>query len=415
MASTREAVAAGAIRPATWLPTSTRVAAIGISIGDPCGVHDHAVLLARALDADGVSISSHWLRREAESARGARAEVTAWAARLPAELEAARADAVLLHYSVFAFSHRGVPLLVGPVLAALRARGLPLVSVLHEFAYPWRLGGVRGKVWAASQRVALAAVMRDAAAVVVTAESRLLWLRGRAWLPRRPVLLAPVFSNLPPAPAVRTDRPDAAPAAPRELADAGPAPASTATLGLFGYAHEGVAVETVLDALRRLREDGADVALVLLGAPGGDSEAAAAWRQAARARGVEGLLGFSGTLPARQLADLLARCDVLLFAERGGPTSRKTTLAASLASGRPVVALDGHSTWHELASARAARIVAADSSSLAQAIARLLGDGAARERQGRAGRDFAARTMSVEHSAHVVEEALARALGHPAP
>jgi glycosyltransferase involved in cell wall biosynthesis len=393
-----------------------RVAAVGVSIDDPCGVRDHAQLLARALAADGVSSTSHWLSREATTLGAARAELAEWSERLAVELDQARPDALLLHYSVFAFSHRGVPLFVGPVLAAMRQRRAPIVCVMHEFAYPWRLGGARGKVWAATQRVALAAVMRAAASIVVTADARARWLRGRPWLPRRPVLVAPVFSNLP-----QTVGGSAGPdpqghaAGASRATDAAPAArAASATIGLFGYAHEGVAVETVLDALCRLREGGRDVTLVLLGAPGNGSPAAYAWSRAARARGVAELIGFSGTLPAHELAAALTRCDVLLFAERGGPTSRKTTLAASLASGRPVVALDGHSTWSALAEADAALVVAPQPQALAEAVARLLADPTMRARQGERGGAFASLQMSAAHSARVVERAIARALGREA-
>ncbi len=414
MASVPQPLARDVRREIGGLPGAARIAVIGMSIDEPCGVYDHAVLLARALEADGFSSSSHWLRRWPTSAREAHAEVAEWTARLPSEIEAARADVLLLHYSVFAFSHRGVPLLVGPVLAALRARRAPLICVMHEFAYPWHLGGVRGKVWAVTQRAVLARVMRDAAAVVVTDESRARWLRTRVWLPRRSVLLAPVFSNLPFAGA-REEPPDPTPQAAGARADAQSAFARRATLGLFGYAHEGVAVEIVLDALGRLCEAGADVELVLLGAPGRDSPAGERWIVAARARDLERRLSFSGRLPAQRLAESLTRCAVLLFAERGGPTSRKTTLAAGLSSGRPVVSLDGNSTWRELTSEQASLVVAPDPGSLADAIARLLADPALREQQGRRGRDFAAKRMSVEHSARVVEQAIARSVGRPLP
>jgi glycosyltransferase involved in cell wall biosynthesis len=373
-----------------------RVATIGVSTDDPCGVRDHAALLSQALAADGVHCSLHWLSREAGTLGGARAELAAWASRLSDELQAERPDALLLHYSVFAFSYRGVPLLGGPVLSALRSQPAPLVCVLHEFAYPWRLGGARGKVWAATQRVALVALVRSSAGLVVTAASRAQWLRGRVWLARRPVLLAPVFSNLPAA----TDG-----------ATAGVSSRRAPTLGLFGYAHEGVGLETVLDALAALRTGGGEAELLLLGSPGRDSPAGERWLAAARMRGVAEHVGFSGRLAAQELADALAGCEALLFAERGGPTSRKTTLAASLASGRPVVALDGHSTWDELASARAALVVAPNPAALAEELARLLADAELRAEQGERGRAFAARMMSVEHSARIVERAIADALG----
>ena len=82
------------------------------------------------------------------------------------------------------------------------------------------------------------------------------------------------------------------------------------------------------------------------------------------AAGREGRVGdalsFSGPLPAQDLSDELAACDLLLFADDPGPSSRKGTLAASLASARPVIAIDGPQGWSELAEAGAVRVVPAD-------------------------------------------------------
>jgi glycosyltransferase involved in cell wall biosynthesis len=377
------------------LAPGTRVALIGISTGEPCGVRDHAALLAAALAEAGSSCPLHWLFASGSSLRGERAELRAWLGTISGELERERPDAVLLHYSVFAFAHRGVPLFVRPVLALIDDLGLPLVTFMHEFAYPWRLGGVGGKLWAATQRAALLEVTRRSGALVVSSEARADWLRTRIWLPRRPTSVAPVFSNLP-APA-------------RERSTATPI-----ELGLFGYSHEGVDVEAVLDAVRLLRDRDRELRLELLGAPGRDSSAGARWERAAAARGLAGALGFSGRLPAQELADRLARCTALLFAERGGPTSRKTTLAASLASGRPVVALDGRNSWTELLQARAVTLAQPNADALAEALASLLDDGEERCLQGERGRAFARSAMSVERSASVVAGALARAIADAA-
>jgi glycosyltransferase involved in cell wall biosynthesis len=372
-----------------------RVGVIGISIDEPCGVRDHAGLLADALSAEGISCSLHWLSRSDGSLGAARAEARKWVEMVTDELERDRPDAILLHYSVFAFSHRGVPVFTGPLLAALRRLRLPLVSFMHEYAYPWRLGGLRGKVWAVTQRAALVNVVRASATVVVSGDARADWLRGRVWLPHRPTLVAPVFSNLP-------------------SAAGGSQSPGEVRLGLFGYGHEGVAATTVLDALRLLHDRGSELELVLLGAPGRASAAGARWAGAADRRGIPGALSFSGRLPAQELSNALAGCEVLLFAENGGPTSRKTTLAASLASGRPVVALDGPNSWPELLRAEATLLVEPDARSLAKALTSLLEDRGARERQGQLGRAFAEREMSVAHSAGIVAGALGRAISEAA-
>ncbi len=370
------------------------IAVVGVSVGPNCGVRDHATVLAEALAREQITSSLHWLsRREGHSIRAARSEFRAWTRDLAAELDASPPGAVLLHYSVFAFSYRGLPLFVHPTLSAMRGLRRPVVTVLHEFAYPWRYGGWRGDVWAASQRMLLIDVVRASTAVIVTADFRAQWLASRPWLPKRPVIVAPVFSNLPP-PANGT-RPDRA----RRL------------IGLFGYSHQGAGVALVLDAIGALRSRGLDVELSLLGAPGRSSSSGESWLAGARSRGLTDALSFSGTLPAQELSDELAACEVLLFADTSGPTSRKTTLAASLASGTPVVAIDGDRRWSELVNSQAARLAASTPDALADAIGELLADDGLREALGARGREFAARAMGVAGSAEAVRRLLDDVVG----
>ncbi len=369
-----------------------RTAVVGMSTNRICGVHDHATLLARALEAEQLPCSIHWLTREQQSLGGARTEVRRWTGTLAGELARERAQAVLLHYSVFSYSYRGLPLFVRPTLSALRAAGIPVIGFLHEFVYPWDLGGLRGKAWAVSQRAAMIDVMRACAAAVVTIDERADWLTSRVWLPRRPVAVAPVFSNLPaPSPAR-----DGTPRSP--------------VIGVFGYSYEGAARALILDAVRVLAGRGVRVELRLLGAPGSASAQAQAWLDGARERGLKDALSFSGTLPAQEMSDALAACEMLLFADAAGPTSRKGSLAASLASGRPVLALDGPSTWRDLVAADAIRVVDPAPDALAGAVEALLDDEPAREALGARGRGFAEDTMGVKRSALLITEILDRVL-----
>ncbi len=372
-----------------------RIAVVGVSTSPTCGVRDHAVLLAEALGRQGVSCSLHWLWRSEVSLRAARSEVLAWTRRLSAELDGNPPDAVLLHYSVFAYSDRGLPLFVRPVLSALHRSRIPLVTLLHEFAYPWGRRGWRGKAWALTQRALLIDVVRASTAVVVTTDFRAEWIASRHWLPKRPVVVAPVFSTLP------------APSAGRAPERRSP------VVGLFGYSAEGAAVAITLDAVRLLEDRGAPVQLILLGAPGRSSSAGEAWLEAARSRRLTDALSFSGVLAAQELSDALAACEVLLFAETAGPTSRKTTLAASLASARPVVAIDGPHAWSELVHSGAARVVAPTPHAMAHAIAALLADEDLRAALGRRGRAFAEREMGVARSAGVVSALLGDILTQP--
>jgi glycosyltransferase involved in cell wall biosynthesis len=365
-----------------------RLAVVGVSAQSSCGVRDHAMLLANALESEGVSCSRHWHTREQLALRSARAELRAWSAQLRTQLVQRQPDAVLLHYSPFSYSYRGLPLFVHQVLSAVAAAGVPTLSFAHELAYPWGRGGWRGLVWGATQRAGLIELIHSSAAVILTADFQQRWVNTRAWLPRRRTLVTPVFSNLPP------------PSARLRPSHAGH------LIGLFGYAYQGAAVSLVLDGVQLVRQRGVAVGLALLGAPGRSSPAGEEWLRAARARGVEDLLSFAGPLPAQELSDELAACDVLLSCAGAGPTSRKTTLAASLASGRPVVAIDGPLSWAELISARAAEVVAPTREDLAAALEALLSDEQRREALGARGRAFAGSRMSLTGTTNAVRSLL---------
>jgi glycosyltransferase involved in cell wall biosynthesis len=239
--------------------------------------------------------------------------------------------------------------------------------------------------------------MRASAAVIVTADFRARWLASRRWLPQRPLAVAPVFSNLP------------APIATQPAARPRPA------VGLFGYSYQGAALALILDALSTLEQEGIDVELRLLGAPGPSSSAGEAWRAAARARGLSEALSFSGALDAQALSNELAACDLLLFADTAGPSSRKGTLAGSLASGTAVIAIDGPRTWPELLDARAAEVVAPNAQALAGAIGALLADPQAREALGARGRAFAGQRMGIERTVGAVRGLLEAIAGEGAP
>jgi glycosyltransferase involved in cell wall biosynthesis len=370
---------------------------IGLSINPICGAHDHATLLAEELRRDGSACPLHWLTRTERSVGGSRAEIRAWLRDVSAALHSDRPRAIVLHYSVFSYAHAGVPLFLPMVLRALRASGVPVITVLHEYAYPWRRGGARGVTWALTQRLALAELVRASAALLLTTDSRVHWIGSRRWLPARPLAVAPVFSNLP-APTID-------PLAGRR----------SGVVGLFGYAYDPAAAPLVLDATRRLVGEGHDIRLELLGAPGGSSPSAATWREAAQARGLAQNLSFSGTLPAQELSNALSSCELLLFAARPGPSSRKGTLAASLASGRPVVATNGPNRWEELVASAAAIVVEPNADALAEAIGGLLADEAAREALGERSLAFSTERMGVARTATAVRELIAEATLRRAP
>jgi glycosyltransferase involved in cell wall biosynthesis len=394
----RLSVAGGAVQASVGTPL--RVAVVGASVRRTCGVRDHATLLMQAMSLQDVSPSLHWLTREQASLPGARAEFSAWTHRLSRELDEDPPDAVLMHYSVFSFSHRGLPVFVHQTLRALHPARIPLLAMMHELVYPWRYSGWRGDLWALTQRALLIDVMRACRGAIVTADAREQWLASRVWLPTRRVLVAPVFSNLP-APSAQL-APCAQPALSPQPAGEHPG----ATIGLFGYSYEGASLSLVLDALDLLRERGVPAQLRLLGAPGSSSDPGRAWLVAARDRGLESLISFSERLPAQEMSDALAACDVLLFPDAAGPSSRKGSLAGALASGSAVVALHGPNTWQRLLDAQAACVVAPTPAAIAQAIGDLLCDEQARAALGARGRAFASDEMGLARSVDAVMELL---------
>ncbi|HUA11753.1 MAG TPA: glycosyltransferase [Solirubrobacteraceae bacterium] len=367
------------------------LATVGLSEREFCGVRDHARLLTAQLEREGTGCATHWLDLDPLAGlRASRRRVLDFDAALPATLARERTRAVLLHYSVFAFSHRGLPLYVHPTVGALRRAGVPVVAILHEVAFNWpERPEPRAIAWAASQRAAAFDVVRASSALLATADFRAEWLRSRRWLPRRPIRVAPVFSNLP----LSAER-----------------PAAGHVLGLFGWALAPDARELVLGALAGVRRR-LPVELRLLGAPGEESEGAASWRHDAERHRVADALSFSGALPAQELADELARADVLLYADPTGPAGRKGTLAGDLAAGRPLIALEGRRTWRALEESGAVIVVPRAADALAAAVLELFGDAPRREEMGALAAGFYAREMAVERTASAVRELLAEARG----
>jgi glycosyltransferase involved in cell wall biosynthesis len=329
----------------------------------------------------------HWLTRSTAGHREARHELDAWLAALADALRERQPDAIVLQYSVFAASRRGIPVDLRAIRSTLARAHVPVIVIGHELAFPFGREGLRGLVWAVSQRVALRGLVRSSSALIVTTDDRARWLSTRRWLPARPVRLAPVYSNLPP---------------PRERSHT--AGHDGALVGLFGYSYPPDSVRMTLKALALLRASRPAARLVLLGAPGSQSEIGREWLALARELGVSDAIEFSGTLPGRELSDALASCDVLIFIDRPGPTSRKGSLAGALASGRPVIATDGPSTWQELVRAGALRIAPRSGSGRADEIRALLENAREREALGERGRTFHDRRMAVSTTADAVLE-----------
>lgn len=363
-----------------------RLLVLGASTDETCGVRDCAAVLEPALRRAGFDVETLWWQRDAE---GEVVASLAEARRHAAEVaeRARHADVVLWHYTPFGYGVRGLPILLPLVVRSLRRSGTPVVGLLHELAFAFRPGGWRSAVLAAAQRAALVPLLRLLSAAAVTSDDRERWLQTRRWLPRRRVLAHPVPSNLP-------------------AASPAPAPGAGFRIGIFGFRREAVDAVTVADAVARVRALGIDARLVLVGAPGPASAQADLWRRAASRADVGEALEFTGILDAQVLSDVLTELDTLLFLDQAGPTGRRGTLAAALAAGRPVVALDGPRRWDALVEAGAVLLASTDPDALAATLERVARDPDLRHRLGGSAARFYAERMS----AGVVAESLSALL-----
>lgn len=305
---------------------------IGVSATSMCGVRDYARILAEELRTDGCIVETRWLEGPSPRRRRKR-----WLDAVVDESRTSGAAGIIWHYSVFSYSHRGVPTMVPGLCRSLRRSGTAIVPVLHELAFPWGEEGWRGRVWSATQRAVLPMVVGLSAGTIVTTSDREAWLRTRRWLPSRPVVTAPVFSAVP-------DR--ALPAAGLR---------SGMRIGMFGYSAS--AAELVLDAFVQVCEFRPGTELWLLGGVGATDSVGTVWRKYAERVGVGHALRFSGELDAADLSDAIRACDVFVFHDGHGPSSRKSTLAAVLAAEKPVVAVDGDQTWRELIACEAVILI----------------------------------------------------------
>lgn len=368
------------------------VTTLGAAPAGHSGVRDYGEVLAAELRRIGVDSSTRWVANTGDHALQA---IRATAELLGAAWRVTPSGPVVWHYSPVAHGYRGLP---GPAVLlglVLRARGCGVVTILHELAYTHRPGvdGVGGRLRSAAQRLALRAVLGGTTVAVVTTTRRADWLKTFTKDQGPPVEIIPVFPTIPVV------------ASPR-----GPC-GDSFVIGVPGYVGDGVRPDLLLDAVRALGAAGASgveggVRVVLLGAPGPDHPAGRRWVELAAARGVAGALEFTGPTTARQLSQSYSACSVIALVNEEGPSSRKTTLAAALAHGLPVVSLDGGNRWDEAIRAGALLVVPPGAAALAAELARLRDAPSAREALGRAARTFAELHLAPAKAAETVARLL---------
>ncbi len=367
--------------PAPGRSAPAVVATIGVAPPMASGVRDYGRLLEEELERRRIKVEPHWLE-SAGDRWGPALRVSAQLVGLG--LTVTRRRSVIWHYSPVVYGYRGLPAFGVVAGVLLRARGCRVITVLHELSYTYRPGvdHPRARIKEQVQRLALRLVVAGSDEVVVTTDRR------RQALARRATVI-PVFPTIPVI-------------GPGERAADGN---GVLVLGVPGYAGDGVRPDLLLGALPRLGSLDS-VRVVLLGAPGPDSDDGRRWSRLAAQHGVESCVEFTGVLGGAELGRRLATCSIIVLVNEEGPSSRKTTLAAALGQGLPVVSLDGCNRWGKLIEEEAARVVPCEAAALASALVDLRDSAAQRVALGARAASFAGRYMSLRSATDVFVDLL---------
>ncbi len=368
--------------------THGAVIVVGLVPSGPSGVKDYGHALARELGRRGLNVGELWFQNDGvklDSSIRSSVRLLARAFSIP------RCSVVLWQYSPFAYAVRGVPLPGIFLGIVLRARHIPVVTVLHELAYPWGRRGLAGRLFSLTQHAALLPVLAGSSAVVVTTDQRARMLRKWRWPPARPpVHVVPVFSTM-----MIGGAPNQS-----EAEDNSP------RLGIIGYASDGVQAELFFDAMRHLKSL-AGLRVILLGGPGPLAEGGKRWVQLARTAGMEDLIEFTGVIPLAALSVQVSSCAVITLLDEEGPSSRRTMLAAALALGRPTVSTDGRNRWVDAIEKGAIAVVPPDADLLGKALRRLFEDPDERSAMSARAYEYYAREMSIEKAGESIAAVIA--------
>lgn len=364
-----------------------RVYVAGIVPPGASGVADYGRLVADALGERGFCVDEQWVfasGRHWPTALRASIRLLRDALRVSAD------DAILWHYSSFAYGYRGIPL-PGVLFGLLaRIRGRWVVTILHEPAYPRGRRGFRGAVHWATQWCALRPVLLGSSVVVVTTDRRADDVRRLRRPFRRVVHSLPVFSTLgvPVVPSFASPQKD------------------MFTVGVLKYTGDGARPDVLIGAIAQLQPN-TQLQLVLIGAPGANAPESRSWVEEAQRHGVQSRLKFSGVVRRSDLSRQLLACDLVVIPNDEGPSGRRTTLAAALAHGLPTLALDGPDRWSALTEDDALVVVPATATAVADALEDLLRSPDRRATLSARGRDFYDRKMTLDRTSDCLAELLA--------
>ncbi len=239
-----------------------------------------------------------------------------------AEITGGDPQGIFLQYSPPAFVTAELPKLLSQ-LSRLRARGVPIVTTVHEYWSPATLSPKRA-VWRWLCKRALRAVAARSSRLVATTPYAASFLLDAGIPGAQHAAIVPVGSGIPAlARAVDSEG---------QARDARPL-----TIAMFGQ--PAIFDRAVVLAMARWIAEQSPRPRWIWIARSAD-EMRGWWREL----GAPDVVEFHGGQPAAEVAQLLRESDLAVAVYDDGASTRRSSLAAIMASGLPVVALDGRFT-----------------------------------------------------------------------
>jgi glycosyltransferase involved in cell wall biosynthesis len=232
-----------------------------------------------------------------------------------AELADAEARGIFLQYYPNAFATKALPRLLS-LMSKLRARGVPIVTTVHEY-WPPASSSLKRAVWRVLCKQTLKAVAKRSSHLVTTTPYASGHLIRSGIAPAAKFSVIPVPTNIP--------------------AVARGASARAPALVMFGQPY--VLDRAVVLGLARWMETRSPRPRWIWIARS-VAEMKKFWAEI----GAPDVIEFHGELPAAAVSALIAQGTVGLGVYDDGVSTRRTTLTALLAHGRPIVGLDGRYT-----------------------------------------------------------------------
>jgi len=350
------------------------------------GVEDYCVCLGQACSRRGVSFA---LVRVPWAERGWLGALR-WLWRESAQWQG---RCVIVQYTALAWSHRGFPLGLLPVLFLLRRRGVSIAVVFHDTAaYP-------GTRWVDRlRRIVQHSVMRRTFAET---DRSILPMNTEHvnWLPREhdKAVFIPVGSNIP-VPMDGKGRQ-------ANGHEAGRSPSKIiAVFGITPGRRGSQEMIEIREAVKGVAHSVPNLQLCVFGR--GAKEAEPLLRQIFDGTGVE--LSVFGVLPAVQIGELLSRADVQMHV-RNHISSQRGSVVAGIVCGTPVVGFALLETDAAIREAGVALAPPGDIRALAHAVARIVTDDVFRDEMCSRNRSATQKWFSWD----AISDRILRALGRP--